>query len=124
MSDDNKKPEFKKKNTPLDLIFAPNKEDQGNVGTEDVSKIITEWLNLKHIKTKTRLTKQQVISIAVLQSLADTYNIKILKRFLKEFRISKLSEEGKTSSELENILKNRTNIDETGHLKSLAKFLE
>lgn len=108
----------------IDKIFAPNTEGVGEVETEDVSKIIKEWLDPKHIRAKTRYNKQQVVAVAILQSLADTYNIKTLKRFLIEFRTGKLSEDGKSSTELENILKSRMLDNEPSHLKSLSKFLE
>lgn len=110
--------------SPIQSIFSPNMDKSEHQQVEDVSKIITEWLLPAHVKAKTRLTKEQVVAVTILQSLADTYNIKTLKRFLKEFRINKLSEDGKSSQELENILKNRTVIEEPSHLKSLSKFLE
>jgi hypothetical protein len=73
---------------------------------------------------KTRLTKKQVISIAILQSLADTYHIITLTRFLDEFRTGKLSEDSKSSIELENILKARMPEIEATNLSKLSKFLE
>ena len=91
---------------------------------ENVSLIIKEWLNPVHIRRKTRLTKNQVLAVAILQSLSDTYNIQTLKRFLNEFRTTKLSEDGKSSTELENILKSRMPEGETTQLERLAKFLE
>ena len=105
-------------------IFAPTTDPQGEIDTEDVAKIIREWLDVKHVDQKTRYTPAQVIAVSILQSLADTYNIKTLKRFLKTYKLAKLSEGGKSSEELENILKNRNvNVDDAG-LKSLTKFLE
>ncbi len=101
-----------------------NTNDQKNVSeNENVSLIIKEWLDPKHVKAKTRYTKKQVIAVSILQSLADTYNIKTLKRFLQEFKTAKLSEDGQSSSELENILKNRM-PDEDVELKKISKFLE
>jgi hypothetical protein len=91
---------------------------------ENVSMIIKEWLDPKHIRRKTRLTKKQVIAIAILQSLADTYDIKTLKRFLDEFRTGKLSEDGKSSAELEAILKSRMPDVAQTNLEKLTKFLE
>ncbi len=108
----------------IDRIFNPQTKQADVVETEDVAKIIKEWLDPKHIGYKTRYTPQQVIAVTILQSLADTYNIKTLKRFLNEFKKGKLSEGGKSSSELENILKSRVIGEDEGHLKSLAKFLE
>jgi len=109
----------------IDKIFGRNDhKDDAEVQVEDVSKIIKEWLDPKHINSKTRLTKNQVIAVTILQSLADTYDIKTLKRFLLQFRTAKLSEDGKSSTELENILKNRTHYEESSSLKSLSKFLE
>jgi len=108
----------------IDRIFNPQTQQHEQMETEDVAKIIKEWLDPKHIDKKTRYTPQQVIAVTILQSLADTYNIKTLKRFLKEFKKGKLSEGGKSAAELENILKSRVMNEDEGHLKSLAKFLE
>lgn len=108
----------------IDRIFSTEQKSETDVQTEDVAKIIKEWLDPKHIDKKTRYTPQQVIAISILQSLADTYNIKTLKRFLKEFKKGKLSEGGKSAEELENILKNRVISSEDGALKNLARFLE
>jgi hypothetical protein len=89
--------------------------------SEDVAMIIREWLAPKHVKAKTRYTKKQVIAVSILQSLADTYNIKTLKRFLIEFKTAKLSEDGQSSSELEGILKARIQETEDVELKKLSK---
>ena len=109
----------------MERIFgSPEESTHVNTEAENVSMIITEWLDPKHIKRKTRLTKDQVNAITILQALADTYNIRTLKRFLDEFRTCKLSEDGQSSTELENILKARMpNIEET-NVDKLAKFLE
>ncbi len=64
------------------------------------------------------------MAVSTLQSLADTYNIKTLKRYLIEFRTNKLSEDGKTSQELENILKNRYPQEEDNQLERISKYLE
>jgi len=108
----------------IDRIFNTEQKHETDVQTEDVAKIIQEWLDPKHIDKKTRYTPQQVIAVSILQSLADTYNIKTLKRFLKEFKKGKLSEGGKSAEELENILKNRVMSSDDGALKNLARFLE
>jgi hypothetical protein len=109
----------------LDKVFNPSTE-QTHVSSEseDVAMIIREWLAPKHVKAKTRYTKKQVIAVSILQSLADTYNIKTLKRFLIEFKTAKLSEDGQSSSELEGILKARIQETEDVELKKLSKFLE
>ena len=91
---------------------------------ENVSMIIKEWLSKSHLRMKTRLTKKQVVALAILQSLADTYDIRTLTRFLDEFRTNKLSEEGKSSQELENILKARIPEIESSNLEKLSRFLE
>jgi len=109
----------------LDKIFGTPQDTMKDTSeAENVSMIIKEWLDPIHIRRKTRLTKKQVIAIAVLQSLADTYDIKTLKRFLDEFRTDKLSEDGKSSAELENILKARMPDIERGNLEKLSRFLE
>lgn len=127
MTKDNEK-DIKKKGRQLDLIqkiFTSNQDKEAkNLDAENVQLIISEWLAPKHIRFKTRYTKRQVMSVSVLQSLADTYKITTLKRFLKEFRTNKLSEDGKTSTELENILKSRIVEPEETGLEKLSKFLE
>lgn len=116
--------EKKEKETNIiDRVFSPQR-GADEVETENVSKIIEEWLSPKHINAKTRFTKEQVVAVAILQSLANTYHIRTLDRFLKEFRVGKLSEDGQSSKELENILKSRIIEEDTSHLKSLTKFLE
>jgi len=110
----------------LDRIFGtPQETMKAEMSeAENIRLIISEWLDPKHIRRKTRLSKKQVIAITILQSLSDTYNIRTLKRFLDEFRTSKLSEDGKSSSELENILKARIPEVEQTNIEKLAKFLE
>jgi hypothetical protein len=109
----------------IDRVFMPPPgSEERSRESEDVAMIIREWLDPKHLKTKTRYTKRQATSVTILQSLADTYHIKTIHRFLKEYRTSKLSEDGKSSSELENILKARLPADEDVELRKLSKFLE
>lgn len=110
----------------IDRIFGtPQETMKAEMGeAENIRLIIAEWLDKKHIRMKTRYSKRQVIAITILQSLADTYNIKTLRRFLDEFRTSKLSEDGKSSEELENILKARIPEMESTNIEKLAKFLE
>lgn len=108
----------------IDRVFAPSKDKGPTDDREDVSKIIKEWLDPKHVDKKTRYTPQQVIAVSILGSLADTYKIKTLTRFLRAFKTAKLSEGGKSAEELENILKSRLNQEEDVHLKGLSRFLE
>ena len=110
----------------LDRIFGtPQETMRAEMSeAENIAMIIKEWLDPKHIRRKTRLTKKQVIAISILQGLSDTYNIKTLKKFLDEFRTNKLSEDGKSSEELENILKARMPEIESTNLQKLQKFLE
>lgn len=116
----------KQKINILDQIFRPHtsEKDHGLTEAENVSLIIKEWLSKKHIRQKTRYTKRQVMAVSNLQSLADTYNISTLKRFLDEFRTNKLSEDGQSSKELENILKARMPQMEETQLEKLGKYLE
>jgi len=125
--DEKKKPDRddRQNESLLNRVFAPPAEaSHTSTESEDVAMIIREWLAPKHIKAKTRYTKKQVIAVSILQSLADTYNIKTLKRFLIEFMTAKLSEDGQSSSELEGILKARIQETDDVELKKLSKFLE
>jgi len=108
----------------LASIFGRGEEAAQPTEAENIKEIITEWLHPNHIKRKTRLTKKQVVAISILQSLSDTYTIKTLDRFLNEFRTNKLSEDGKSSRELENILKARIQDVEETNIGRLSKFLE
>lgn len=120
-----KKDEKKKEMNVLESVFGrPQEHEKEMTEAENVSLIIKEWLDPKHISSKTRLTRQQVVAVAILQSLADTYNIRTLKRFLNEFKTAKLSEDGKSSEELEGILKARLPEEMDGDIKRLSKFLE
>lgn len=126
--DERKKPDKqdeRQNESLLNRVFAPPSESpHTSTESEDVAMIIREWLAPKHVKAKTRYTKKQVIAVSILQSLADTYNIKTLKRFLIEFKTAKLSEDGQSSSELEGILKARIQETDDVELKKLSKFLE
>lgn len=121
---------MKKKDEPIptgsiiDRVFSPSKEKKEMSSQEDVSKIIKEWLDPKHVDKKTRYTPQQVVAVSILGSLAETYKIKTLLRFLKAYKTAKLSEGGKSAEELENILKARISTEEDTHLKGLSRFLE
>ena len=109
----------------IDQVFGqPQKSITDTSEAENVSLIIKEWVDPKHVKFKTRYSKRQVISVSILQSLADTYKINTLKRFLKEFRVNKLSEDGESSRELEEILKARIPEIQESNLEKLSKFLE
>jgi hypothetical protein len=110
-------------NDVISRVFG-NQDQKISSESENVSLIIKEWLDPKHIKSKTRYTKKQVVAVSILQSLAETYNIKTLKRFLNEFKTVKLSEDGQSSSELENILKSRIPDEQDVELRKLSKFLE
>lgn len=115
----------KKKINLIDSIFKPQQATETSLTeAENVSLIIKEWLSKAHLRMKTRYTKRQVMAVSRLQSLADTYKIKTLQRFLTEFRTNKLSEDGKSSQELENILKSRMPQIEETQLEKLGKFLE
>jgi hypothetical protein len=120
-----KKPMLPQSDAIVTKIFgSPGESFKADSEAENVSMIIAEWLKKQHIRYKTRYTKRQVIPVTILQSLADTFKIKTLSRFLLEFRINKLSEEGKSSSELENILSARLPNIEQNSLKKIEKYLE
>jgi len=106
----------------FDSVF--NNQSKKESEKENVSQIIHEWLSPEHIDKKTRYTPNQVIAISILQSLAETYEIKTLQRFLTEFKTAKLSEGGKSSEELENILRSRLEVTDENELSRLSKYLE
>lgn len=87
--------------------ITPNKQEGEGFTAEDIRLIIAEWLKQDHTKFKTRYTKRQVRAITKLQPVADRYEIKCLQDVLNEFRIAKLSEEGQSSKELVDILRER-----------------
>ena len=91
---------------------------------ENIKLIIREWLDLKHIKTKTRYNRRSARAVTTLQGLADKYNIKTLDEYLIEYRINMLSVDGETSKELTDILKARIPDLEQSQLDKISKFLE
>lgn len=112
----------------IDQIFNSNHSNEDkkeSSRSENISVIVPEWLNPKHVKYKTRYTKNQITAISTFQSLATKYKIKTLQRFLNEYRIAKLSEDGASSEELKDILVSRMPEEEGKNtLEKLAKFLE
>jgi len=105
----------------------PVKSEGEGFTAEDIRLIIAEWLKPEHTHFKTRYTKRQVRAMTKLQPLADKYDIKCLKKLLNEFRIAKLSEEGQSSKELVDILRERLNnwMDEkTTTTSNLGRFFE
>jgi len=116
------------RDNPLDGFFIqPKKEDNTeSKKAEDISKIIAEWLSKKHINAKTRLTKNQVVAITILKTIADRYHIKPLQDLLKNYQTFKLSEEGESSKELVEILKERLpeKEDEDNIITSVGRFLD
>lgn len=123
-----KKEEKKREEKPkisVSQISMPHRAESDTKIAEDIRLIIKEWLDPKHINRKTRLNKRQVRAITILQGLADKFDIKTLKDFLTEFRTNKLSEDGQSSKELENILKSRMpELQNEGSLEKISKYLE
>jgi len=115
-------------NFSISSYTLPAKTEKEGFTAEDIRLIIDEWLKENHVRFKTRYTKKQVRGITKLQSVADRWKIKCLQDVLNEFRIAKLSEDGKSSQELVDILKERltgimeekTNINKS----TLGKFLD
>ena len=107
----------------LDKLFNPSKDE--NSDAENISLIVKEWLNPEHTRFKTRYSKSQIVAISIFQSLADTYKIKTLERFLYEYRTAKLSEDSKSSEELTDILVARMSAkDDMSGLEKLGRYLE
>lgn len=106
----------------------PVKKESEGFTVEDIKQIIAEWLKKDHVQFKTRYTKRQVRAMTKLQPMATKYNIKCLQNVLDEFRIAKLSEDGQSSKELVDILRERlTNwMEEKSSLEGsgLGKFFE
>lgn len=118
-----------KNNKKLDFIgrlfnFQRDGGQKENTDFENAKLLIAEWLAPKHVRYKTRYTSRQVRAVAILQSLADKYKIKTLSRYLKEFRVTKLSENSQSSKELESILKARTIEEKESNLERLSKYLD
>lgn len=105
----------------------PVKKEGEGFTAEDIRLIIAEWLKENHVRYKTRYTRKQVRAITKLQPIADRYDIDCLQNLLNEFRIAKLSEEGQSSKELVDILKERLTgmMEEKATVnKSLGRFFE
>lgn len=128
-----KKPETEVKTPESKQSFSissytmPVKSEGRGLAVEDIREIIAEWLKSVHTKFKTRLTKRQVRGITKVQPMADRYHITCLQITLDEFRIAKLSEEGQSSKELVDILRERISnfMDQEGdNSNSLGRFFE
>lgn len=117
---------MERKDNPLDgVVLGQRSTVDANKKAEDIEKVIKEWLSDNHINAKTRLTKNQVTALAILKSIADKYDIRALKKFLHNFQRYKLSEDGQSSQELVDILKDRQPMEhEDNILSSLGRFLE
>ncbi|MBY9021867.1 MAG: hypothetical protein KGD67_12490 [Candidatus Lokiarchaeota archaeon] len=85
----------------------PVKNEGEGFTAEDIRLIITEWLKELHVRFKTRYTKRQVRGVTKIEPVAIKYNVKCILNMLLVFRIAKLSEEGQSSKELVDILKER-----------------
>jgi len=92
--------------------------------SENIEEIIKTWLSDKFIHAKTRLNSNQIIALTILKTLSEKYQVKCIKELLDNFVRYKLSEGGKSSEELVDILKNRNNMDEDEELeKAIRPFL-
>ena len=85
----------------------PVKNEGEGFTAEDIRLIITEWLKELHVRFKTRYTKRQVRGVTKIEPVGLKYNVKCILNMLLVFRIAKLSEEGQSSKELVDILKER-----------------
>ena len=105
----------------------PVKSEGEGFTAEDIRLIITEWLKELHVRFKTRYTKRQVRGVTKIEPVAIKYNVKCILNMLLVFRIAKLSEEGQSSSELVDILKERLTgmmEEKTTVNKGYGKFFE
>jgi hypothetical protein len=109
-----------------ETLFGLNKPDEKqSTKGEDLSKVIDAWLDEKYVHRKTRLNGNQVIVLTIISSLADKYKIKTLKRIINKFVTYKISEGGKSASELVDILKNRVELQPDDSLvKAIEPFIK
>ena len=106
----------------LSLPTVANKEGHT---AEDISKIVDVWLDPKHIDRKTRLNKRQVKAVTIFKGISIRWKIITLQDFLIWYLTYKLSEDGQSSKELENILKARMPELQQDNISSkLGRFLE
>lgn len=103
------------------LLQNPNDENDERTEGENIAEIINEWLNKKHVHAKTRLTKNQIVALTILKTLSDKYNIQCIKELIDNFVTYKLSEDGKSSKELVDILKHRTELEDDNSLENAMK---
>lgn len=125
---ENVEPEIKQFVSVERETMPSKKEGEGNTA-EDIRLIIAEWLKEIHVRFKTRYTKRQVRGITKLQSIAYRYFeiTGCLPLLLTEYRIAKLSEDGQSSKELVDILKERLTgmvEEKTMVNKSAGRFFE
>ena len=119
------KPQPFEEKITIGKLSLPQMAKQESRTAEDISLIIKEWLDEKHVKRKTRLNKRQVRAVTTFQGLAIEWDIIVIENFLIWFLSYKLSEDGQSSKELENILKARMpEIQEDNAMNKLSRFLE
>lgn len=88
--------------------FSPSTSDDSK--PENIKETIYAWLDKKLIHRKTRLNGNQIIALTLLKSLSDRFNITCIKNIIDNFCQYKLSENGQSSKELVEILKNRPEV--------------
>lgn len=84
-------------------------EDKEKSEAENISEIIRAWLDKAYVHLKTRLNGNQIISLTILGSIADKYNVSCINNLITKYVSYKLSEGGQSSKELVDILKHRDN---------------
>lgn len=118
---ENEKPEIEAEAKNLvESIFLGGNETPTET---DRDKVVEAWLNDKFIETKTEYNQNQVYAVTVLETLANQWNIKPLKKLIQNFRKNQLSKGRGTSNELVDILKNRDS-SENSMVKRWGDFLK
>jgi len=109
-----------KENISIEDIFGDEKKNN----SEELANIIRAWLDDKYIHAKTRLNEKQIIALTILKTLSEKYNVRCIKELIDNFVRYKLSEGGKSSEELVEILKSKISSDDDDLVKTIEPFLK
>ena len=104
-----------------DVFTNKQDENEAKMEGENLSEIIKAWLDDKYVHAKTRLNSNQIVALKILKTLAEKYNVKCISELITNFVRYKLSEGGKSSQELVDILKSRTEVETDNSIEEAIK---
>lgn len=121
----NEKVDEKQLNQTFVDMLRPQNQNQTQDTSQNFKETIKAWLDRKYVHFKTRLNANQVIALSILKSLSKKWKVKSINELVEWFVTYKLSEGGKSSEELVDILKNRPDLQDNDELmKAIEPFIK